>query len=363
MAEAPVTAAFGQHAGPAGLGEAGGDPGRVPPGGGGEQRRIDDVAGDGRQVDERARLGRDAIQALADDVAHAVRNHAFGDRLGALLVPQAQHLLEEQRVALAAIVDARLDVRRHRPDALLHETGRRRAIQARQRQRRPLAADARQEVAGGGVHARLDVAVAAEQQHPHRAQLAGDKVQQRQRRLIARVQIVEHEERRLRLRRFVHQRAHRAPQPEAPFLDRGRRPRRRLGEPRVQLRHDLAQQRRAVADDARERRVVEPARELRDQIEPRPIRGRPARLPAAPPQHREAALDRQRRGPIGEAGLADAGLARQQDELPPPRRRPFERGADLGELALAPDEHGGSSSDGQNETEASRYTNCCIRLS
>ena len=73
----------------------------------------------------------DTIEALADHVAHAVRHHARGDRLGALLVPEPHHLLEEQRVALAALEDARLDVRGHRPDALLHEPRRRRAIQAR----------------------------------------------------------------------------------------------------------------------------------------------------------------------------------------------------------------------------------------
>ena len=33
-----------------------------------------------------------AIEALADHVAHAVRDHALRDRLGALLVPEAHHL-------------------------------------------------------------------------------------------------------------------------------------------------------------------------------------------------------------------------------------------------------------------------------
>ena len=235
-----------------------------------------------------------AIQALADDVAHAVRDDAVGDRVGALLVPEAQHLPQEQRVALAAIVDARLDVRRHRPDARLDEARRRRAIQARQRQRRRLAADARQEVAGGGVHARLDVAVGADEQHAHRAQLARQEVQQRQRRLIAGVQIVEHEEHRFRLGRFVHERADRAPQPEASLFGGRRRTGRRRRAARA-LGHQLAQQRRAIAQRAQQRGVVQPAHQLGQQIEPRPVRGRAARLPAAPPQHREAALGARRR--------------------------------------------------------------------
>ena len=225
-----------------------------------------------------------------------------------------------------------------------------------QRQRRPLAGDrATAARSTAGVVAGLDVAVAGQQQQPHRAQLARQEVQQQQRRLVGGVQVVEHQQQPVRAApprapgataRHSRKRASLAAAGAAP---RRRRRSRARSSGTISASSDAPSptQRASAASSSR-------ARQLRQRIQPRPVRGRAPRLPAASPQHGAVRARRPARRLVGQPGLADARLARQQEEPPPPRHRAVQRGADLRQLALAPDEHGGSSSDGQNETEASR---------
>ena len=124
----------------------------------------------------------------------------------------------------------------------------------------------------------------------------------------------------------MHQRADRAPQPEASLFGGRRGAGRGITQPRAHVGHQLTQQRRAVAQRARQRGVVQRAHQLGQQIQPRPVRGRAARLPAAPPQHREPAARGALGGAIGQAGLSDAGLADQHDELPASGAGAVERG-------------------------------------
>ncbi len=93
------------------LGEAGGDPGGVALGGGDQQRQIDDVAGDRRQIQQRSRLARQPIEPLPNDLPDPVGHLARHDRGRALLVAQVHHLVEKERVALGAVEDPRLDLR------------------------------------------------------------------------------------------------------------------------------------------------------------------------------------------------------------------------------------------------------------
>jgi hypothetical protein len=90
--------------------------------------------------------------------------------------------------------------------------------------------------------------------------------------------------------------------------------------------------------------VPNDARVLRAQVrskrlDPGPVRRRAAGLPAPSPEHAEAA----RRGAagqlVGQAALADAGFAGEEDEPPAAAERLVERGDQLGELALAADEY------------------------
>ena len=338
MPEAPLPALRTDHAGAGRVGETRGDPGGVALGGGDEQRQIDHVAGDGRQIQQRSRLPRQPVEALANDLPDPLRHLARHDRGRALLVAKVHHLVEKERVALGAVEDSRLHVRLDLAGALAHESRRRPAIEPRHRQRRSLAADARQKLARLCVHPGLDVPVGSQQHDPHRPQLAGHEMQQRQRRPIRRVQIVEHQRQRLELGGLMEERAGRPPESEAPFIGRRRRLPAEVGHPRPHLGHELPEEARAVTQRLPEGAVPEHSGQLGQQIEPGPVGRCAAGLPAAPPEDLESPTLRRRGDAVGEAGLADPRLAHQHQEPPASAGGPLQRAGGLADFPFAPDE-------------------------
>ena len=116
--------------------------------------------------------------------------------------------------------------------------------------------------------------------------LPRDVPQEEQRRLVGGVQVVQHERGAARTRDARRSRAgDRLEQPEAGALRLQGRGLRKVGEPVAQLGEDLRQRRPAVATLGAQRVVVEAARVRAQRLDPGPVGGRPAGLPAAPDEH------------------------------------------------------------------------------
>ena len=76
-----------------------------------------------------------------------------------------------------------------------------------------------------------------------------------------------------------------------------------------------------------------------DRFDERQVRKRELGLRAAPPEDVAAQLARPPLELVGQARLSDAGLTREQDELPVAAIRREKRVLELGDLLLSPDEH------------------------
>jgi hypothetical protein len=290
------------------------------------QRIEPELAADDRGRDEQlpAALG-EAGDALPDHRSEPGRHAQLGRRVldPPLGLEQSHRLHHEQRVALRAFVDP-VRQRRRRPD-----WGRERHVgadlartQARQPDQRGtwLAQDLRdrrsQRVAWGGV----DIPVRTHNQHPGVADRAGDELEQQQRRLVGRVQVVERDKQRPVPGGGVEPRGGSLEQPEARALALDQRRLRSLG-----------QQRRKVGLGCA--RIQRPQR-----LDPGPVGGCPAGLPAAADEHAHSAGARAHRQLVSEAALADPGLAGQQHEPPATRQCVLERSEQFGQLPLAADE-------------------------
>ena len=148
------------------------------------------------------------------------------------------------------------------------------------------------------------------------AELAGHELQQQQRRLVRRVQVVEHQHERLRVRDALQERGQGVEQPEARALGLGRRRRRQVGDDVAQLRQQLGEVRRPGPELRPQRGGLGRADVGAQRLHPRPVGGRAAGLPAAADEHQRAARSRPRGELLGQPALADARLADEQEQAP-----------------------------------------------
>jgi hypothetical protein len=172
----------------------------------------------------------------------------------------------------------------------------------------------------------------------HLRKLAREEVEHEQGRFVRCVEVLEHEQDRLLLRRATHELGDRVEEPEARAV---RIEGTRSGQIGVEV-GELGQELREVggpfAEQHPERfRILRP-HERSERLHPRPVRRRAARLPAAAPQHVRPSLLRPAGEFVGEAALADPRLADEQEEPPTAGQRVVEPGLERVELPLAADE-------------------------
>jgi hypothetical protein len=174
-------------------------------------------------------------------------------------------------------------------------------VEAAQRQdvrsgvRGPLPHDGEQRVPGCD----LRRAQRADQQDGTVPQGRDDEVEQEQRRMVGAVQVVEDQHQRLPVGALGEQREHAVEEPEAVG---------RLGRLRAAL-----EQRPEVSEQA----PASGADEALEHLRPGPERRRTLGLPTPPPDHPAAVPTGPEVGLLGQAGLADPGFAREEDQAAP----------------------------------------------
>ena len=188
---------------------------------------------------------------------------------------------------------------------------------------------------------RIDVAARADDHDPALGELAGHELQEQQRRLVRRVQVVEHQHERLRDRDALQERGQGIEQPEARSLGFGPGGRRQVGDDVAQLRQQLGEVRRSRPQLPAQRAGLGPEDVGAQRLHPRPVGGGAAGLPAATDQDERAARPGERSELLGEAALADARLADEQEQAPVAGDGVLEAGGQLRELAVATDEGAG----------------------
>ena len=185
-----------------------------------------------------------------------------------------------------------------------------------------------------GPAARPGLVVGGDDEHARLAQRAGEEGEQQQRRQVGGVQVVEEHDQRLARRRVAQEDRDGVEEREAGLLGlevAG------LGqvEALAQLGRELGHPARAGAELRTQGVVVAVGGERAHDLHPRPERGRAAAVPAARPRDAMAVG----RGALaqrgGQARLADAGLAGEQDEAAAAGRRLLERGVQIGQLPRA----------------------------
>ena len=306
----------------------------------GEQRRVDFVTGQSRELEQRPRLRAHAREALPDHVAHAFGKRSRNDALLAALTEEPGHLVQKQRIALSGGQNPRFGGAPRFARTASHEVGRVRFGQAREDETRSFSPDARDELARLRVRACLHVAIRSDHEQAQRAELASQEQEERQGRAIGSVQVVEdeHDAGRVPCRRLARERRNAAPDAKAPLVTgRNRVP----GDGRkacTELRHESREHGCRVAEHVRECCVIHAVAERRKNPEPREIGRRTARLPTAPPMHGESGALGERRRRVGNPCLADPWLT-DDEQAPPPsrlhvRKRPF----DFQKLPRTPDE-------------------------
>ena len=324
-----------------GLGQRGGQVGRRVAVRRLQQAQRELAPDDGRHPQRGARRVRDARQVAADRGLHAVGDqHPVHQPLaGAQAVrdDQPHHLVHEQRRPLGRLHDG-VDQRRRRrraPDAPASRAATSSWRRRRSGKRCALALDLGQQRRRLGAEARVGVAVGPDDQDAGAAQAAGDEREQAQRRAIGDVQIVEHQQQ----RRARGGRAQEAPdgvvEREAGGLRGGAGGvGGQAGEPGAQLGEQRRQRGRPGAQ-----RGGQPGRLLlldqrAQHLYPGPVGGRALGLPAAPPQ--DAHVGGGAGGQlVGQAGLADPGLADQQEEASVAGARVGERALQRPQLRVA----------------------------
>lgn len=317
----------------------------------GERVQAELAADHGGRAERLQHEGLQRVQAPADRVAHAFGQRQRARRGRAVVQTslggeQLHELVDEERVAGARLVDGRDELRRDRRALARAKAPRPRlrqqtdvvAAEALERQARR---GAREAAEGGreiGARVRLGVAVRGDRQQRDVRQRARDELQREQRRGVGPVQVVEHDDERTLLRDRRQQRRERVEEPEASLvgvqLGRLRGRSERPGE----LWQQAGDPRGALGERCAQRRGVGATAEHAPDLHPGPVRGRPAAVPAAAPRPRGAA----RRGVLDELarerGLADAGLARQQDQAAAAGEGAFQARVELRKLASAPHE-------------------------
>ena len=186
---------------------------------------------------------------------------------------------------------------------------------------------------------RVDVAQSTEQEYAARGELAGDELQQKERRRVGGVEIVQHEQDRPARGSRAQKLRDSVEQPKARSL---RIKRRRLGDAArkelAQLRKDLRDVRGARTELCAQRLRLRLADVAAKRLHPGPVGGSAARLPAATDEHAHPARARTTDQLLGEAALADPRLADEQEEAAMPGQRILEPREQCTQLSLAADE-------------------------
>lgn len=247
----------------------------------------------------------------------------------------APQLAQEVRVAAGALPEVERQVAVERPPRHPGQQ-RRRVVEAQPGENPPLA-DA---VAPQAVEGSLDpdrrirlVRAAGDERQQRQAGLVEHRLQQRDRRGIRPVQVIEHEQQRLLPAGMAQERGDRVEEAQAGLLRI-----RTDGRQRSELGEDLRQPGRLVAEQAAHLAGREAAQQHPQRLHPRPERRPALALEAAPDEDREVRGQRPLHRRRHQPRLANAGIA---DELDQPRaggRHPRPRRIDRGEDVRAADE-------------------------
>jgi hypothetical protein len=282
-------------------------------------------ADDRRHPEVRNRLRLQPSHPAADEGLNLLRNpeHGIDHRLagvGQARVGQQDpyHLADEQRVAGGDVVHPhdhrfRGSATRHPANVGAHL----RAAEAPQRD--PVAYPCQLgKQLGQLVDALLGLPVGAKQDDALARDRLSQESQQQQRRRIRRMQVVKDHQQRTVLRDLHQEPGHPIEQPEPVALRVGCRRRQQLGGPRP-------------AAGVRRGRyaVLELAAGRSDDLDPGPVSGGAAMLPASAREHLPALVGKQARELLHQPGLADAGLARDQEQAAPAGRRLRQHGREL----------------------------------
>ena len=318
-----------------------------------EQRDVEDAPDERGRREELAGLVAQPFQPPADHQPHGLGNVELRDvdvgapvtlrvEQAALLEQVLEHLLDEEGVAVALVVDRtdqpfgrllagqRAEHRRHAP-----------ALETPQGQplREPAAAEVFDRARERTPHLELDVTVGAEDQDRQLGQPVGHVLEQQQRRLIGPVKVVEDDQQRSDLCRPRQEVADRVEQ-VAPFLLRRQVHRRwDVVEGAPELRADARDLSGRFSEDRPERlRALGAGEGLLEDLDPRGVRSGALPLDAVSGQDADAQAIGLRRELLRQARLAHAGLTADQHQGAPSRGGVLERAPEIGQFLLALDE-------------------------
>ena len=180
----------------------------------------------------------------------------------------------------------------------------------------------------------LGVPVVPHHQRAGTLQLQAQEPQQRQRRRIGPVQVIQDQQQRPARGRRPQEARQAVEQPEPRLLRFQRRRKRKIRNAVTHGGDQLSDVGRADAQVITQRgRVADLHLHIAaDDLDPGPERGRARPFPAPTPQHHRAAHGRPRGQLLGQPGLADAGLARHQHDPTTAGRRGIQVGGESGQL-------------------------------
>ncbi len=259
-----------------------------------------------------AEAAQAAQQQVPDAVGHAARRRI---PVG-LRADVVQQLLDEERVALAALCDTAHEPARHlsarRDAAISSATSASPSPDNDSRSTRPRAAQLRKRFGERVLVADLDRPVGAEDHQRRVLRRAREVAKQQQARLVGPVQVVQEQHQRAKVRGVGQQRGDRLEQAEALLL--GAEARRPVGGARVlELRHDRGEL-RAPRGDLHGQLGGRAAGDVVAQRLDERLVGDEGLLVAAARQHRRAPLVRRAGELPRQARLADPGLAREHHD-------------------------------------------------
>ena len=192
----------------------------------------------------------------------------------------------------------------------------------------------------GMVRADLGVPVGTDDRHRVRRQLGGHEAEEEERRLVGPVQVVEHDQQGAGPCRPAEERRDGVEEAEAGLLGFELWRRRRVVQARCQFWQQAQDVAGARPQMPRQLLVIDAAGVRPQGLDPRPEGGRPLALPARAPEHARAKTVGVGRAVDGEAGLADARFAGEEDDAASAGRGPVDRAAEGGDLGVSSEEGG-----------------------